>query len=377
MKLQHCLLVSIVLGITILAPACASMTPFLTASTATPTATLTPSPPPPTSTPPPTLTPTATPVPTPDAAAADNVARAGLAAVQTRLGDAALLCLRYEDTDADGTPEWLAVFQQPTTPPRLSAFVLDGDVSYPLEPAFPKAGVPDVGLGEYATCEVEVRDVNADGLPEIAIFGHAEKNETLLHLYVWDTDGYRRLGFFSGDAGVRFVDADGDLEEEIWEGYRERSAPSLAWYVIHTWEEHTYGWTSDCYSWYSLDRPHTYPTHKPEYAVIAFYLALNDRDLPGAYNLLLPRDDRPYEMWANGFATTIRVRVGSVHLIPDTETEMSARVAAMVTSWDNEGGVIVGRLWNMEWQTTRTGEEWRLVDATAEMLEEWTATYWP
>ncbi|HQH39343.1 MAG TPA: hypothetical protein PLH19_12525 [Anaerolineae bacterium] len=117
MKLQHCLLVSIVLGITILAPACASMTPFLTASTATPTATLTPSPPPPTSTPPPTLTPTATPVPTPDAAAADNVARAGLAAVQTRLGDAALLCLRYEDTDADGTPEWLAVFQQPTTPP--------------------------------------------------------------------------------------------------------------------------------------------------------------------------------------------------------------------------------------------------------------------
>ncbi len=381
MKVHHHLpgLALILLGIAIGAAACAPTAPFLSAPTATPTATVTPTPVPPTATPTPTLTPTptATPIPTPDATMAHTVARAGLAAVRARIGDAALLCLRYEDTDADGAPEWLAVFHQNTDPSRLSAFVLDDDVYYPLEPAFPKAGVPDVGLGQYATCEVEVRDVNADGKPEIAIFGHADKNETLLHLYVWDGDSYRRLGFFSGDAGVRFVDADGDLEEEIWEGYREQSAPSLAWYVIHTWEEQTYGWTSDRYDWYFLDRPHTYPAHKPEYAVIAFYLALNDRDLPGAYNLLLPQDNRVYETWANGFATTARVSVGSVHTIPGSETETGARVAAMVTSWDNEGGVIVGRLWNTEWRTARTAEGWRLVSATADMLEEWTATYWP
>jgi len=84
-------------------------------------------------------------------------------------------------------------------PLRISALVIlsmslllnaDGDAVYELEPAPPKPGVPDVGLGQYLTCEVEVRDVNADGLPEIAVFGHAEDNETLLHLFVWDDSGY-------------------------------------------------------------------------------------------------------------------------------------------------------------------------------------------
>ncbi|HOT92289.1 MAG TPA: hypothetical protein PLJ78_13810 [Anaerolineae bacterium] len=379
---DHCLLWPVlILGTLLFAHACAPTASFLAAPTSTPNIALTPTPLLPTatstSTPLPTPTATATPIPTPDATIARNIAREGMAAIQARAGDAALLCLRYEDTDADGAPEWVALFHQETNPPRLSAFVLDGEAVYPLEPAFPKAGAPDVGLGQYATCEVEIRDINADGRPEIAIFGHADKNKTLLHLYVWEAGAYRRLGAFSGDAGVRFMDTDGDLEEEIWEGYREQGAPDLAWYVIHTWEEHTYGWTSDRWGWYALDRPHPYPTHKPEYAVIAFYLALNDRDLPGAYHLLLPQDERPYETWAHGFATTVRVSVGSVHTIPGTETESSARVAAMVTSWDNEGGVIVGRLWNTEWHVSRTPEGWRLVNATAEMLEEWTATYWP
>lgn len=363
----------------VIAGGCSPTLPFLAASTATPTATATstPSPIPPTATATATPTATPTPIPTPDTTAIQGLADAGLAAVRARAGDATLVCLRHEDTDADGAPEWLALAHQNTDPPRLSAFVLDGDTHYPLEPARPQPGKPDVGLGEYLTCEIEVRDVNADGRPEIAIFGHARNNETLLHLYVWDGAGYRRLGYFSGDAGVRFVDADGDLEAEIWEGYRERSAPSLAWYVIHTWEEQTYGWTSDRYGWYSLNRPHTYPTHKPEYAVIAFYLALDDRDLPGAYNLLTPQEGRTYEAWVHGFAATARVSVGSVHTIPGTETESSARVAAMVTSWDNEGGVIMGRLWNTEWNTVLTGAGWRLTRATAELLEEWTATYWP
>jgi len=302
--------------------------------------------------------------------------------VGTAIGDAALICLRYEDTTGDGAPEWLALAHQNTDPPRLSAYILTADTVYPLEPASPEAGKPNVGLGQYPTCEVEVRDVNADGKPEIAIFGHADNNQTLLHLFAWDGDGatpsgYRRLGYFYGDAGVRFVDRDGDLAEEIWEGHRERQAPNLAWYVIFTWREQTYGWSTDRYDWYALNRPQTYPTHKPEYAVIAFYLALDDRDLPGAYNLMSPQEGRTYETWALGYATTERVSVGSVHTIPGTETENGARVAAMVTSWDNEGGMIIGRLWNTEWATVRTADGWRLTSATAELLEEWTATYWP
>ncbi len=380
MRCRHRLWIGLILAVV---AACSPELPFVAAPPPVPTATMTatlvpsPVPPTPTATATPTPTPTSTPIPTPDVTAIRNLADAGRVAVGTAVGEATLICLRYEDTTGDGTPEWLGVAHQNTTPPRLSAFVLTTDGYYPLEPASPEDGKPDVGLGQYPTCEVEVRDVNADGMPEIAIFGHADRNETLLHLFAWNGEGYRRLGFFAGDAGVRFVNLDGDLEEEIWEGYRERNAPSLAWYVIFTWEEQTYGWTSDRYGWYALNRPQTYPTHKPEYAVISFYLALDDRDLPGAYSLLSPQEGRTYETWAHGFATTVQVGVGSVHVIPGTESENSARVAAMVTSWDNEGGMIIGRLWNTEWATVRTADGWRLTRATAELLEEWTATYWP
>jgi len=365
--------------ILVIVTACSVELPFAAAPTALPTVTATailvPTPVPPTLTATPTSTPT--PVPTLDVTVINSLAGVGLATVGTTIGEATLICLRYEDTTGDGTPEWLAVAHQNTTPSRLSAYVLAADAHYPLEPASPEDDKPDVGLGQYPTCEVEVRDVNADGKPEIAIFGHADNNETLLHLFTWDGSVYRRLGAFSGDAGVHFMNVDGDLEDEIWEGYRERSAPSLAWYVIFTWEEQAYGWTSDRYGWYALNRPQAYPTHKPEYAVIAFYLALNDRDLPGAYTLLYPQEGRTYETWAHGFATTAQVGVGSVHVIPGTETENSARVAAMVTSWDNEGGMIIGRLWNTEWATVRTADGWRLTRASSELLEEWTATYWP
>ncbi len=304
-------------------------------------------------------------------------AGSGLALVRAQVGDASLVCLRYEDTDADGAPEWIALAHQAAEPSRLTAFVLDDTTNYPLDPGPTKPGEPDVGLGQYATCDVEIRDVNGDGLAEIAIFGHAKENETLLHLYAWDGTGYRRLGFFSGDAGVRLADVDGDLAEEIWEGYRVAAAPSLAWYVVNTWDGMTYGWTTDRYGWFYLDRPHSYPTHRPEYAVISFYLALNDRDLPGAFARLVPDAARTYESWAHGFATTVQVRVGGVHTIPGTESETSARVAAMVTSWDNEGGVIVERLWNVEWDTVATPSGWQLAGATTELLDTRNAEYWP
>lgn len=369
----------------VLLVAACTPTKLMSIPTSTPTSippTMTPSPPTATLEPAATATrapiPTATPVPVPDPAVAREIVITGFADVQARIGDATLLCARYEDTDADGAPEWLVLVHQVAAPSRLSAFVFDGDVTFELEPGPPKPGKPVVGLGQYLTCEVEVRDINADGLPEIAIFGHADDNETLLHVYVWDENGhYRRLGFFSGDAGVHFEDADGDLAEEILEGYRERGAPSLAWYVVHTWAEQTYGWTSDRYGWYSLNRPHAYPVHKPEYAVVSFYLALDDRDLPGAFDLLVPQGNRNYAVWSAGFATTVQVRAGSVHVIPGTETENDARVAAMVTSWDNEGGVVFSRLWNTEWHTTRTLKGWKLVDATSELLNESISTYWP
>ncbi|MCU0523053.1 MAG: hypothetical protein MUF84_20495, partial [Anaerolineae bacterium] len=338
----------------------------------------------------PSPTPTQTPTATPDPAALEATAEAGLVRLHDLLADAAvgtgeqnrLQCLRYEDVDIDGAPEWIALVYQEDgrqngSASRLSAFVLDETVYYALEPVPPKAGTADVGFGQYATCDIVVRDINADGIVEIAIFGHADGNRTLLHVFVWDGAGYRRLGFFSGDAGVRLVSVDGDLEEEIWEGHRIQGAPSLAWHIVHTWESDSYGWTSEHYDWYYADRPQSYPTHGPDYAVIAYYLALNDRDLPGAYDLLSPQVRAAYETWALGYATTLRVNAGSAHTIPAASGEERARVAIMVTAWDNEGGVVVGRLWNVEWDTIRTAGGWRLLAPTSELLEEWTVSYWP
>jgi hypothetical protein len=309
----------------------------------------------------------------------------GMAHVYAAVGEATLVCARHEDTDADGSPEWVVLTHQQGAPSRLSAFILDGDAYYALAASQPEPGDPDIGLGEYATCELEVRDINADGRPEIAIFGHTGSNKTLLHLYVWDgredtgtTEGYRRLGDFIGTAGVFFEGTDGDLAEEIAVGYREQGAPDLVRYIIHTWDGLTYGWTADRYDWYTLQRPHTYPTHKPVYAVMSFYLALDDRDLPGAFALLTAEAQaaQTYETWALGFLTTVQVQVGDVHLVPAASGETQARVTAMVTAWDNVGGRIVARLWNVEWDTVLTAAGWRLVSGTTTQLDEWDAPYW-
>ena len=124
-----------------------SFTSALPTVTLEPTATLTPYH---------TLTPF--PMPSPDLEDVRTAINTGFSDVQARVGDAILLCARHTDTDVDGDPEWLAVVYQGTTP-RLSVFIFDGDATYELEPGPAKPGVPDIGLGQYLTCEVEVRDV--------------------------------------------------------------------------------------------------------------------------------------------------------------------------------------------------------------------------
>ncbi len=348
------------------------------AAAATATATAEVPSPIPSGTPTPLPTATPTPYPTPDPTRLSETAKRGRARLQTLAGDAELVCFRYEDTDGDGTPEWLALTHQPDAGPRLSAFVLDGETYHALPAAHPKPGEADVGLGQYATCEVEIRDVNADGRPDVAIFGHAEQNETLMHLYTWERDAYRLLGAFRGTAGVHFEDRDGDLFEEIIEGHRDTAAPALAWHIIFTWDGQTYGWTSDRWAWYRLDRPHAYPTHKPLYAVISFYLAVNDRDMPAAYNLLTSTTQaaRDYTAWVAGFARTLRVDVGAVHEVPGVGSEDQRRVAAQIVSWDNEDGRVLVRTWEATWETVRTDAGWRLAGSELTLLDEWEAEYW-
>jgi hypothetical protein len=229
------------------------------------------------------------------------------------------LCMRQENTDDDPDLEWVGLYLSSGEPPRLQGFILDGPNRYDL---IPPESEEDRGLGEFPTCELEVRDLNADGRTEMAIWGHTQAGATLLHIFVWDGGRYALLGGFEGKGGIRLENRDGDLADEVV--VRWRPEGELVWEVIYTWDGTRYAWTWDRYAWFYMDRPHAYPDDTPVHALASFYLALNDRDLPMAYRMLSPaaRSARTYEDWALGFATTLRVEAGAVRVTAqEGETE--------------------------------------------------------
>ena len=368
--LHFCPPISLFLCLLLLASCLPTPTPF---PTHTPTLTPTPTSfPTSTSIPTPTLAPTPTPTPTPVPTLDPAVVAATVAKGRARLDAAGVepLCLRWEDTDDDGEPEWVGLYLRPEEPPRLAAFVLDGEAWHDLRPLEKEK----FGLGEYPTCELEVRDVNADGRVEILVWGHAEISTDLLHIFVWDGAAYVLLAPFEGEAGLRLEDTDGDLADEVVVGYE--AGDDLVWEAVYTWDGANYGWTWERYAWFYLDRPHAYRADTSEHAVVSFYLAVNDRDLPGAYSLLSgsAQAARPYEAWAAGFVTTVVAEVGAVHEL--ARSGDTATVAAQVRAYDNVDGRIIAILWNVEWTVVRTDAGWRLESSTAEQLDSWELSYY-
>ena len=351
------------------APPVVTLPPF---PTVTPSPTPAPTAVEPTSTPSPTPvpTPTATPAPTLDPSVVASLAADGRARLEAR-GISEPLCLRWEDVDQDGAREWIGTYAQPGGPSPLGAFVLDGEAWHELEPL---AGEPH-GLGEELICDLAIRDVNADGRIDILIWGHVGASTELLHLYSWDGAGYRLVASFEGESGIELENRDGDLADEVFVRYD--AGPDLVWEAVYTWDGSHYGWTWERYRWFYLDRPHAYLTDTSEHAVISFYLAIDDRDLPGAYRLLMDTAQaaQPYETWAAGFATTIRAEVGSVHQIR-REGGVST-VAAQVHSYDNVDGRIQVVLWDVQWRVELTSAGWRLAQATTERLDQWEGVYYP
>jgi len=366
---RHLCILSLVLCLVFTTSCLPTPTPIPTYPTHTPAFTPTPVPSP---TPTPTLTPAPTPTPTPVPTLDPATALATIARGRARLEAVGVepLCLRWEDADDDGEPEWIGLYVQPGEPPQLTAFVLDGDAWHDLRP-LEKA---KHGLGEYPTCELEVRDVNADGRVEILVWGHAEVSTDILHIFVWDGATYALLASFEGKAGVRLENTDGDLADEVVVSYD--AGGDLVWEAVYTWDGANYGWTWERYAWFYLDRPHAYRADTPEHAVISFYLAVDDRDLPGAYSLLSDsaRAARPYEAWAVGFVTTIAAEVGAVHEL--ARDEYTATVAAQVRAYDNVDGRIIATLWDVEWTVVRTDAGWRLESSTAEQLDSWELSYY-
>lgn len=323
-----------------------------------------------TATPVPSATPTATPAPTVDPAVIDKVIAEGATASQQHGIEP--LCLQYADADGDGAAEWLGLYVKPSQPQRIGAFVVGNDGTWHELSALDTSRY---GLGEYAECEIAVRDINADQKPEVLVWGHAAASTTLLHIYAWDGTAYRLLAPFEGDAGVRLEDLDGQPGEEVVVSYHR--ATDLLWEVIYTWDGQNYAWTWDRYGWYYLDRPHAYAAHTPELVVISHYLAINDRDLPGAYRLFsgAAQANQSYDTWCVGYGTTLAIEAGQLHET-SRDGDSSAVVTLQVRAYENAQGQVVGRLWHVAWTVTRAGDEWRLESGQAELLDEWEAPYY-
>jgi hypothetical protein len=300
---------------------------------------------------------------------------AAVAAAQGRADAAGVapLCLRQDDTDGDGLPEWVGLYLHQADPPELRGFVLDDDSWYDLLP--PEGDVEDGTMGAYPACELEIRDFNRDGRLEIAVFGRLETRTDLLHLFAWDGNGYVLLGAFEGEGGVRIASTDGDLTDEVL--VRLRPEGDLVWEIVYTWDGTHYAWTWDRLTWFYLDRPHVYQDDRPVHALASFYLALGDRDLPGAYNLLSASAQaaRPYAEWAAGFHTTMRVEVGAARVA--SEGDGRAVVAAQVRAVDNVDGRAVLTNYGVEWQLVQTEAGWRLENGTSEVLDRWDLPYYP
>ncbi len=330
--------------------------------TAVPAATISPSPIPPSPTPP---------LPTPDQTAVAATITAGQQQVAAR--GITPVCLRWQDTDSDGEPEWIGLYLQQADPDRLLGFVLDDDIWYDLAP--PEGEDAARGLGEYSTCELIVRDINGDGRIEIAVYGHAGARTALLHIFAWDGAHYALLGAFDGDGGVRLESDGSGLADAVV--VRLRPEGDLVWEIVYTWDGTHYAWTWDRYAWFYLDRPHAYVDDTPLHVLASFYLALDDRDLPGAYGLLsaTAQAARAYDEWAWGFNTTLGVEVGAAHIV--TQEGGRAQVAAQVRALDNVDGRVVLTTYEVEWQVVETGEGWRLENGTTQILDQQELEYYP
>ena len=329
---------------------------------------------PPTPTPIPTLTPAPTSIPTPTPAptlapvTVASIAAKGWARLEAM--EVEPLCLRWEDTDGDGEPEWLGLHLQPGEPPQLMAFVLDGDAWHDLRPL----DRGKHGLGEHPTCELEVRDINADGRVDVLVWGHADVSTDLLHVFAWDGVSYALLAPFEGKRGVRLENADGDLADEVIVGYN--AGADLVWEAVYTWDGAGYGWTWERYAWFYLDRPHVYRTDTPEHAVIYHYLAVDDRDFFGAYSLLSAGGQATYpvEKWMADYATNVQTEVGAVYELGRSGDV--ATVAAQVRHYNNLDGRIIATLSDVEWAVVRSPEGWRLERVTITQLDRWEAVYY-
>ena len=320
----------------------------------------------PTRTPTPRPSPTPTRGPTPTVAVAPRSLQERTGAVLARLAALGIEphCLLWTDSDGDGEREWVGLYREAVGSSVLG-FVLDGETLYTLSP-------PDtlgVGLGERPTCNLQVRPLSP--YPVILVWGSAGAHLSLLHLFRWNGRAYQVVGAFGGDGGISFVapDPGSGLPQEII--VRQRGDPDrFDREEVWRWDGERYRLDRSRYVFSALRaRGAPYPDRSPGDAVISFYLAINDRDLPGAYALFTPQAQasRPRERWYAGFATTLGVEVNEIRTVSET-AEDTATIVVRIRAQDNRGARVEVTFWEVTWTVVATPDGWRLDRSTPKRI---------
>jgi len=258
-------------------------------------------------------------------------------------------CLQLADTDGDGQKEWLGLIEgRGGDVVGIRGFVLDGGRLNML--GGQGTGMTGgVTLGDDPVCQASVRDLNADGLVEIAVAGQRQDGSKQLSIFVWDDAGsYRLIAQLGGSERADLVDDDHNGVAEIV--VANRFGPGVWLEEVSAWDGRQYIASSSRY----VQAPAfqgALPSSTPEQALIGFYLSLQRRDMAAAYEYLSPamRQRQGYEPFLLSAAAVERFDLGEVH-----QREPAGETVAFT------GPLQIHKIANGKSQQERYTGEWRL-----------------
>jgi len=263
-------------------------------------------------------------------------------------------CLQLADTDGDGQKEWLGLIEgRGGEVVGIRGFVLDDGRLHMLG-GQGESAASGATLGDDPLCQLSVRDLNADGLAEIAAAGQRQDGSKQLSVFVWDEAGaYRLVAQFGGSERAELQDDDRNGVAEVV--VANRAGPGVALEEISAWDGRQYVSSFSRY----VQAPAfqgVLPSGTPEQALIGFYLSLQRQDMAAAYEFLSPamRQRQGYEPFLLSAAAVARFDLGEVR------RGEPAGDAVTLT-----GPLQVHKIANGRAQQERYSGEWRLLQTEA------------
>jgi hypothetical protein len=208
-------------------------------------------------------------------------------------------------------------------------------------------------LGETPFAELTARDLNGDGLTELAVLGGVGAHSTVLSIFRWNGSGYSLLEEFFGDSGIGLTDLDGDGIDEVVIGMRHYDRAQLRHDTVMRWIGSAY--VADYSRWSFTFDPSL--ADYPESSVLQYYLHIADHRYRAAYDLLGGgmQSSQSFADFERGFAGTRDVRVEDLEVTREDDAEATVRVS--ISSVEVDGSV---SHFEGTWLVQRINNAWRL-----------------